>query len=331
MKKNKNGRATVWGESRRLFWGPDSCGKAASRIVPDAPGKRAMEEPGKRRNPEEKKHTEDLVFKAAGEYFGKEALRLFRIPGRMRRAAPTEMIRLEARRMYEDFNFEMESGDWLHFEFESDRIQKKDLRRFREYEAVTGNVYQVDVVTCVICTAKTKVMQSSMRGGINTYRVKVLRLNQRSADRLFERLAKIPKEKISREDMLAIVFCPLTAGKMSMTERFRRGFAYLNALHENADMEEGKKMQAMLYLFAAKFLTKEELKEIKEEISMTVLGQMLMDDGIQKGMQKGVILFAALAKRLLQDGRQRDLERAVEDDKVREQLCREYGLLEEET
>lgn len=87
-------------------------------------------------------------------------------------------------------------------------------------------------------------------------------------------------------------------------------------------------MQAMLYLFATKFLAKDQLKDIKEEISMMVLGQMLVDDGIQRGMQKGVTLFATLTKKMLQDGRVEELGRAAEDNEIREQLCKEYGLLE---
>lgn len=109
--------------------------------------KRCMRAPGKERNPEEKRHTEDLIFKAAGQLFGQEALAFFQIPRKMLRIAPTETVHLEARRMYQDFNIIMENGEWFHFEFESDGIQKKDLKRFREYEAVTSNLHQADVVT----------------------------------------------------------------------------------------------------------------------------------------------------------------------------------------
>lgn len=75
---------------------------------------------------------------------------------------------------------------------------------------------------------------------------------------------------------------------MPVKERIRKGFLYLDQKTPSVSEEERKKMQAMLYLLAVKFLTKEELNEIKEEIGMTILGQMLMDDGIQKGMQKGM-------------------------------------------
>ena len=40
----------------------------------------------------------------------------------------------------------------------------------------------------------------------------------------------------------------------------------------------------MLYVLACKFLKEEELAKVKEEIGMTILGKMLMDDGIEKGI-----------------------------------------------
>ena len=75
---------------------------------------------------------EDLAEKYASQYFGRELLDYFGIAKKIRRAAPTEFVRLEVKQMYEDFNFEMEDGEWLHLEFESDRITREDMRRFRE-------------------------------------------------------------------------------------------------------------------------------------------------------------------------------------------------------
>lgn len=286
-----------------------------------------MKGPERERNPEEKLHTEDMVFKAAGEFFGEKALKLFGISEKMRRIAPTETIRLDARRMHEDFNMEMENGEWYHFEFESDSIRKKDLRRFREYEASVGNIHQVDVITYVVCTADVKMMMTGYRFGISTYRVRAIRFNRRNADRLFVRLSG--KGRISKKDLLEIVFSPLMGGKMPLKERIRKGFDYLSAQKENVDREECRKMQAMLYMLAVKFLPQEEWAEIKEEIGMTALGQMLVNDGIQQGIQQGIRLFAVLSQRLLQDGRTKELELAAKDDAVRKRLCQEYGLTPE--
>lgn len=296
----------------------------SNRLSPNRK-ERYMKGPGNEKNPEEYAQTEDVVFKTAGEYFGKEALSFFRIPQKMRRVMPTEKIHLEVRRMYEDFNIEMENGEIYHFEFESDPIQKRDLRRFRQYEAVTGCLYQKDVVTYVICTAGARPTLSQFRTGINTYRVRTIRTNRRSADNLYRRLEKISPEDIGKDDLLAVAFSPLMNGKMPIKERIRRGFLYLDKKNRNVGDEERKKMQAMLYMLATKFLGRNELAEIKEEFSMTVLGQMLMDDGIQKG--EG--LFADLVDRLFRDGRMEEAGLAAKDTNVRKELYREYGLSKE--
>ena len=47
---------------------------------------------------------------------------------------------------------------------------------------------------------------------------------------------------------------------------------------------EISKMEAILYVFAAKFLDRAELESIKEEMAMTILRQMIWDDAMGKGM-----------------------------------------------
>ena len=46
-----------------------------------------------------------------------------------------------------------------------------------------------------------------------------------------------------------------------------------------------EKATAMLYTLADKFLDRAELDEIKEVMRMTRLGQMLMDEGMEKGIE----------------------------------------------
>ncbi len=53
----------------------------------------------------------------------------------------------------------------------------------------------------------------------------------------------------------------------------------------------------MLYAFADKFLDGKDLEKVKEEISMTKLGEMLVEDGIKKGEEKKAIETAKIAIR----------------------------------
>ena len=51
--------------------------------------------------------------------------------------------------------------------------------------------------------------------------------------------------------------------------------------------KDADKVTAMLYTLADKFLDEEDLNEIKETMTMTRLGQMIMDDGRKKGREEG--------------------------------------------
>ena len=63
-------------------------------------------------------------------------------------------------------------------------------------------------------------------------------------------------------------------------------------------------MEAMFYALAIKFLDKTELRKVKEKINMTLLGQMLMEDGIEKGeMTKLVSLVMKKMKKRTFPGR----------------------------
>ena len=96
-----------------------------------------------------------------------------------------------------------------------------DLRRFREYEAAVSRTFGVAVVTYVICSSQVKRLKSELTEGINTYRVKVIRLKNRNSDLLFERLKKKKAlgEPLTKEDLTPLLLAPLMSGSMDIEER----------------------------------------------------------------------------------------------------------------
>ena len=183
---------------------------------------------------------------------------------------------------------EMEGGGWYHFEFESDRVSVQDLRRFREYEAATSRTYHVPVTTFVVCSAKVKNPLSELKEGINTYRVRTLMLKEEDADRVFRQLQEKNADDIGRTDLLPVILSPLMSGGMTQKERILKGAGYLKNTYKKIPGDELDKMEAVLYALAVKFLNEAELKEVKEAIVMTKLGQMLVEDGRAKGIEQGV-------------------------------------------
>ncbi len=232
---------------------------------------------------------EDRALKEAARFMGEELLPLLGVEGSVKRVSPTEAVFLEVGDYLADFNYEMEDGTWKHLEFESDSLSAEDLRRFRAYEAVISYKYNVEVTTYVLCTSKVKVLKSSLTQGVNTYHVKVLRMKDYNADDIIPDLEKKQSagERLKREELLNVLLTSLMDGEMSQSVRITRSLGILK--REQGYVEKGRMvpMQSVLYALAMKVLTTEEIKQIKEMMTMTLLGQMLMEDGIEKGLEKG--------------------------------------------
>ena len=235
-------------------------------------------------------HQEDLALKTAAQFFGGELLPLLGVKGVIKYIAPTEAVKLESRQMFQDFNYAMEDGGWVHLEFESDSLTTKDLRRFREYEAAVSRTFGVAVVTYVICSSQVKRLKSELTEGINTYRVKVIRLKNRNSDLLFERLKKKKAlgEPLTKEDLTPLLLAPLMSGSMDIEERITESITMIQEAGAALSELEMEKMQAVLYVLADKFLSGDGINRVKERIAMTKLGQMIFDDGVKKGLEQGI-------------------------------------------
>ncbi len=207
---------------------------------------------------------EDEIMKTGAQFFGEELLKWLGIKEPVKRIAPTELVHLETRKMYQDFNYEMENGWWYHIEFESDPLTKADLRRFREYEAATSRTYGVEVLTCVICTANRKHILTEITEGINTYRVKLIQMKKKDGDKILRKIQK--KKKLKRKDLIPVLLSPLMGGKSEIKTRILEGIKAVNREDKLISIEEAKKMEAMLYALANKLLSRADLEKIKEEV-----------------------------------------------------------------
>ncbi|WP_242963796.1 hypothetical protein [Lachnoclostridium sp. An131] len=228
--------------------------------------------------------------------------------------------------------------------YESGRITKEDLRRFRVYESLLSYQYGTEVTTCVICTSQAGFLRSGLKDGINLYRVQTVRLKNRNADEIIASLEeKQQSEILTREELLRLILTPLMGGNMPQSERIRRSFHLLREERQSRECRNLLQMQAVLYAFSEKFLDAEELQRVKEEIHMTQLGQMIFEDGVQEGqrlgleqgrelgleqgLEQGQELVNRLISRLLEEGRIDDIKRAVRDQEYQKQLFTELGIL----
>ena len=227
---------------------------------------------------------EDAALKTMLQFFADEMLPTFGIEGKVKQLAPTEIVHLKIKKMYQDSNLIMEDGSWKHFEFQSRNEGVAGLRRFRTYEALTSQQYRVPITTYVLFSGNIKKPMTTLTEGINTYRIVPIIMRSKIADEIFKQLQEKSQKGIplTKEDLVQLPLCPLMSGNMNIKERIKSAFSLVRAktVLEN---EEISKIEAVIYAMAEKFLESADMKEIMEDVRMTKLGRMIYEEGEEQG------------------------------------------------
>lgn len=262
---------------------------------------------------------EDAAMKTVMQFFADELLPYFGIKGNAVRIAPTELVHLEVKKLFEDFNLEMEDGSWLHFEFQSTNEGRKGLKRFRTYEALTSYQHDVSVTTCVLFSGNIRHPIFKFKEGLNTYRVHPIIMKSKNADRVLEKLEKKIRagSPLVNADLIPLVLTPLMGGESSLMERFRAAFRTIKQ-SKTYTSKETQKMEAVVYAMAEKFLDRADLEQLRKEIRMTRLGQMMLEEGENR--------LNTLYLMLIQENRMDDVIKAANDKEYRRKLYEEFHL-----
>ena len=200
--------------------------------------------------------------------------------------------------------------------------------RFHVYEALLMRKEKKKVITYVIYSGGIEKVRTELECGIHTYRVNPIYLTGHDADKIFQSVkAKIEAgEPLSEDDFANLTLTPLMTSKMRRKDVIKEAIQIV----KQEKQLTAEKTMAMLYTLADKFLSAGELNEIKEVLAMTRLGQMLYDDGVKKGMERGMEKkdnqLTELTARLLEENRLDDLRRSTEDKEFKEQLLKEFGI-----
>ena len=236
------------------------------------------------KNNNEIKH-EDLIMKKAMDVFAEEGLKFFGINQKVKDSSSTEIVVLEALNLHMDYTFLMEDDTYIHFEFQTTNKGKSDLRRFRVYEAVLSLQKDKDVTTYVVYSGNIKNAKDTLETGINKYKVKSIFMSDKNGDLVVEELEKKVKNKenITKQELVALTFTPIMGGKLTKAEKIIKSIRIV----KSSENEYKYDIESMLYAFADKFLKGKDLQRVKEEISMTELGRMLIEDGRTEGRIEG--------------------------------------------
>ena len=227
---------------------------------------------------------EDLIMKKAMDVFAEEGLKFFGIDKKVKDSSSTEIVVLQAKNLHMDYTFLMEDNTYIHIEFQSTDKGKDDLRRFRAYESLLSFQTKKDVVTYVVYSNGIQNAMDTLKTGINEYNAKVISMYDKDGDIIFDKVEEKLRDKkeITKQDLVALTFAPIMGGKLTNIDKILKSIRLVKKI----DNEYRYDMESMLYAFADKFLDGKELEKVKEEISMTKIGEMLVEDGIKKGKEE---------------------------------------------
>lgn len=267
---------------------------------------------------------EDAIMKMGFDYFRDTILKSLGIDYEFVNLGPTELIELTIHSLYMDFTFLTKEGFYIHIEFQTTDKGENDLRRFLAYDAVYSHKTGKNVITYVIYSGGIKSVKTELNMGLFTYRIQPIYLKDRNADEVFEKIRQKQEDgtELTEEDYASLSLTPLMSGNMKIKEKIKEAVI----LSKKKRGLTAEKTMAMLYTLADKFLDSKDLDEIKEVISMTRLGQMLLDEGMEKGMKKGMEQGLLLSKKLLEENRTEDLDRAMKDENYMKKLLEELNI-----
>ncbi len=231
---------------------------------------------------------EDAVLKISAEFFRDEVIPCLGIEGTPIAIAPTELLHLELQKRYLDFNYVMEDESWSHFEFQSTPVTLADMRRFRLYDALIGIQYGVSITTYVLFSGNIKNPMTELTEGMNTYRIVPIVMQNKNADEVLATLQQKLEthEAVTKADLLPLVLSPLMGGQTTLSERIVTAFRITRQV-TTITKHEIQKVEAMMYAMADKFLDDADMEQLKKEIRMTRLGQMLYEDAKAEGKTEG--------------------------------------------
>lgn len=127
-------------------------------------------------------------------------------------------------------------------------------------------------------------------------------LVHRDSNEIYRRLKGKLDEglRLTEEELMELMILPLTVkGKEGKQEAIEKT---VNLARELPEKSEQIKVMAGILTFTDKVIDKKYARRLKEEMQMTLVGQMLMEEGMQKGREEG-----------MQKGREEGIQRGREE------------------
>ncbi len=231
----------------------------------------------------------DLIFKDASNVFKDKMLEFLGIDApEIKRIITIDLPSIEANIKQTDFVFELADASLLHLEFQTG-YKKEDTYRFLTYDARLHKEYNQNIRTVVVYIKDTTGTPHRLEAGSIIYNTETVLMNNYNGDQIYaEEKAKAASGK--KPDKLRLTMLPLmkSAKPAAALTKDAIQLAKQSSMSENEIIE----LISAIIVLANKILTKEDINEIWEEISMLKAIQFAEERGLEKG--KAEVIYKQL-------------------------------------
>lgn len=234
----------------------------------------------------------DIVSKLFGERMKGKSLSLFGLGTDLKvvDVRPTNIPIVQARELRMDNVFELEDGSVAILDYESE-YKKENFTKYGRYVIDVIDRYlregrEPDIHMLVLYTADIERAQTSMRRTALSVETETAYLVGAPSEEWMEEAGKcIAAGDVPDEVLMHLVLLPLTyKGEEKKQTAIKK---CVELARQIADKGQETFVLAGILSFTDKVINEETRQYIKEVIGMTQVGKMLMDEGMQKGIQKG--------------------------------------------
>jgi len=191
----------------------------------------------------------------------------------------SELYKIETKNNFIDLIFMLEDGTLLHIEEEA-HVSSKDLLRFAQTDLMIYGKKHTKIHTVVI--TKTKESMHKINAGSLNYEVTILNLADGSWENDYKRL-KTQVERGQEINELELIFLPLKKLDEENEIYVDQSLALAKKLKTSKEMKT--KIITMMVVLMDKYLTKEKILNIWEELNMLNIMKVAEEKGYERGRE----------------------------------------------
>ncbi|MCI9004434.1 MAG: hypothetical protein HFH39_04180 [Lachnospiraceae bacterium] len=236
----------------------------------------------------------DIEFKILSEAYKERSFDAYglKLP-RIKAVLPTNLPAVSANELRMDNLFLLEDGTYALVDYESeddveDRIKYMNYisRIAQKYYTEHGKVPVVRMVA--IYTGDVIHADPIFDMGATTLRLEQAFMRSLPAEEIYQEVKRKLEngEGLTEKELMQLIMIPLAEkGKKGKQRRVRQVISLAKMI---GDEEEQKFVFASILVISDKFIDKTDADAIRREISMTKVGRMIFEDGLEEGRKEGM-------------------------------------------